>query len=58
MKRIVIALLALLVLAGLGLYAVGRGAFGSHEEPGEVTAVERPAVWSKRRRRACALPPR
>jgi len=43
LKRIVIALLALLVLAALGLYAVGRGAFGRHEGPGEVTAVARPA---------------
>jgi hypothetical protein len=42
LKYIVIALLALLVLAGLGLYAAGRGAFGSHEGPGEVTAVARP----------------
>ena len=33
LKRIVLVLLALLVLAGLGLYAVGRGVFGSHEGP-------------------------
>ena len=44
LKRIVIALVALLVLAGLGLYTVGRGAFGSHEGPGEVTAVARSAA--------------
>jgi len=43
LKRIVIALLVLLVLVGVGLYAVGKGVLGSHEGPGEVTAVARPA---------------
>jgi len=43
LKRIVVGLLVLLALVGLGLYVVGRGTFGSHEGPGEVTAVERPA---------------
>ena len=41
-KKIAIGLLLLLVSAVVFLHAVGRGLFGMHEGPGEVTRSERP----------------
>jgi hypothetical protein len=42
-KRIAIVGLLLLLSLGAAIYAVGRGALGRHEAPGEVTAAPRPA---------------
>ncbi len=42
LKRIAIGLLVLVVLGVLVLREIGRGALGSHEEPGEVTRQARP----------------
>ncbi|MDG2308579.1 MAG: DUF3604 domain-containing protein [Candidatus Binatia bacterium] len=42
LRRLVYALIVLVVLAAGGFYALGRGAFGNHEPAGEVTAVALP----------------
>jgi hypothetical protein len=43
-RRLLLALALLVVLAAGGLYAVGRGVLGRHEGPGEVHATARPAA--------------
>jgi hypothetical protein len=42
MRRVRIALLVLLVAAGVWVWLAGSGAFGSHEGPGEPTGESRP----------------
>jgi hypothetical protein len=44
LKRILIAVAVVLVLALAGLYVVGRGALGRHEGPGEITERPRSAA--------------
>ncbi len=47
--RILAVLAGFLLLASMGIYALGRGAFGSHEGPGEITSVPIPAGVIERR---------
>jgi len=42
LKRVIIILVGLLSVLALVVLGAGRGWFGSHEEPGEVTAMRRP----------------
>ena len=41
LKRVIIILVSLLMVVGLVVLGAGRGWFGSHEEPGEVTEARR-----------------
>ncbi len=47
MKKVLLAVLALVVLAGLWLFAAANGWLGSAEEPGEIHAEPRPAAVKK-----------
>ena len=49
MKKLVLALLLLLVLAGLWLFAAASGWLGSLEEPGEIHAGSRPEATTQER---------
>ena len=41
LRRILVSLAVIVLLVAAGLYAVGRGALGRHEEPGEVNEQRR-----------------
>jgi hypothetical protein len=55
-RRLLLALALVVVLAGAGLYVVGRGALGRHEGPGQVHTRARSAAgvaaWAARQREA------
>ena len=41
LKRVIVVLAGLSIVLALVVWGAGRGWFGSHEEPGEVTALSR-----------------
>ena len=54
LQRITLAVLALLVALVLLVYASGKGLFGGHEAPGQVSETPRPAAAVTRETRAVA----
>ena len=43
LSKALLGIAILLLIAVAGIYVIGLGVFGSHEEPGEVTPARRPA---------------
>ncbi len=54
-KRVIVLLVGLSIVFALVVWGAGRGWFGSHEEPGQVTETARsPEVVAGRAERACS----
>ena len=59
MLRTVLVVVALAIAGGAAFFVIsGRGVFGSHEGPGEVTSIARPAATEPVKLICCTRPER